>query len=129
MSDANLSRITMFEIDIDKLFESMGHDSAKLTNYKPIWKYPESTHDLAIVVDDSITGAAAVTLAERNKLVVRADIFDVYRNRGIPKGSKSLALRIVYQSPNRTLAADEINKAEKAILKSLKRELGAVLRT
>jgi phenylalanyl-tRNA synthetase beta chain len=69
-----------------------------------------------------------VAIARKNRLVSSATVFDVFEGKGLPEGKKSLAVRIVYQSPNKTLTAEELEKAEQGILRALERELGATLR-
>ncbi|MBF8265404.1 MAG: phenylalanyl-tRNA synthetase subunit beta, partial [Dehalococcoidia bacterium] len=52
-----------------------------------------------------------------------------YTGAPIPPGKKSLAYRLVYQSPDRTLTDEEVDKVQERILNRLQKELGAVLRT
>jgi phenylalanyl-tRNA synthetase beta chain len=81
------------------------------------------------LIDDSVPAADVLALAERNRLVVNATVFDVYQGDAIPSGKKSLAVRVVYQAADRTLTADELIKAENSILRALEHNFGAELRT
>jgi phenylalanyl-tRNA synthetase beta chain len=56
------------------------------------------------------------------------DIFDVYTGEQVPRGKKSLAFRITYRSPERTLTDEEVNKVQQQILDRLAKELDATLR-
>jgi phenylalanyl-tRNA synthetase beta chain len=62
-------------------------------------------------------------------LVTDVALFDVYVGEQVPAGKKSLAYRLTYQSPNRTLTDEEVNKVHQQILKRLAADVGAVLRS
>jgi phenylalanyl-tRNA synthetase beta chain len=126
--DCDISPVAMFEFDLPALGEAAGADAYTPTAYRPFPRFPESIHDLAIVVDEPVPAARILKIVEHNRLVRRVDVFDVYHGAGGPEGRKSLALRVVYQSGNRTLTAEDVTKEEGSILKVLKREVGAVLR-
>ncbi len=119
--------VAMFELELDALL-SVTKAVAPADIYSPIVRYQDSERDLALLVDRSVTAAEIVAIARKNRLVTSATVFDVFEGKGLPEGKKSLAVRIVYQSPNRTLTADELTKSESAILRALEQQLGATLR-
>jgi phenylalanyl-tRNA synthetase beta chain len=55
-------------------------------------------------------------------------LFDLYRGKQIAEGRKSFAVRIVYQSPSRTLTDAEVDRIQEQMLAKLHQELGAALR-
>jgi phenylalanyl-tRNA synthetase beta chain len=55
-------------------------------------------------------------------------LFDVYTGKQVPTGKKSLALGLVFQSPERTLTDKETQKSWDAILAKLREAYGAELR-
>ena len=55
-------------------------------------------------------------------------LFDVYRGAGLPEGTRSLAYRLTYRDPERTLTDDMVNKRHEALVAALAAELGAELR-
>jgi phenylalanyl-tRNA synthetase beta chain len=61
-------------------------------------------------------------------LVTQVTLFDLYRGKQIPKGKKSFAIRIIYQSPKHTLTDEEVDQAQEQMLARLHQELGATLR-
>ena len=61
-------------------------------------------------------------------LVSQITLFDVYMGKQIPDGKKSLAFRIVFQAPDRTLTEEDVSKIEQDILAKLSKETGASLR-
>ena len=95
-----------------------------------VGRHPEVERDLAIVVPEA-TGAAAVQaaiLARGGELLRGVRLFDIYR--GIPLGSdeKSLAYRLRFGAPERTLTEAEIEGAVAAIVGGLA-AVGGHLRT
>ncbi|MCX7912202.1 MAG: phenylalanine--tRNA ligase subunit beta, partial [Dehalococcoidales bacterium] len=116
--------VGIFEINIATLLK---HGSGE-KKFQPIPRFPGSIRDIAIVVDASVTNREAVNIIRRFSLVSRVSLFDVYTGKQVPPGKKSLAYRIVYQSPSRTLTDEEVNRVQEAILERLSKELGATLR-
>jgi phenylalanyl-tRNA synthetase beta chain len=82
-----------------------------------------------VVVDDEVL-AADVQAAVREgggDLLERAALFDVYRGEQLGEGKKSLALRLEFRAPDRTLTDDEVAERRAAIERELE-ELGGRLR-
>jgi phenylalanyl-tRNA synthetase beta chain len=55
-------------------------------------------------------------------------LFDVYRGIGIPEGARSLAYRLRFCSPVRTLTDEEVGELRAKCIQAVEREYGAVLR-
>jgi phenylalanyl-tRNA synthetase beta chain len=79
-------------------------------------------------MDAEIPSKSVNDIIEGSSLVARVTLFDAYAGEQVPRGKKSLAFRIVYQSPSRTLTDEEVNEEQQRILDRLHRELGATLR-
>jgi len=60
--------------------------------------------------------------------VTKVTLFDLYRGKQIAEGKKSFAIRILYQSPSRTLTDEEVDRTQEHMLVKLRQELGAALR-
>ncbi len=91
-------------------------------------RQPAASLDLAIIVDAKISWAAIQRIVAAEKLVTQVRLFDVYQGSQIPKGQKSLALKIVFQDAHRTLSQQEINDKLKVITAKLEKQLGAKVR-
>ncbi|NPA91883.1 MAG: phenylalanine--tRNA ligase subunit beta [Chloroflexi bacterium] len=97
----------------------------------PISTFPPVKEDLAFVVDEDVP-AEEVARAIRDAggyLVVHVALFDVYRGPNIPAGKKSLAFRVTYQAPDRTLKDKDVERIRRRIVKELAKRLNAQLRT
>ncbi|HJM54199.1 MAG TPA: phenylalanine--tRNA ligase subunit beta [Dehalococcoidia bacterium] len=126
--DIETAPVAMFELDVEAIANLPGLQTLGEQDYVPFGRFPDSSRDLALLIDEGVPAADVLALAERNRLVVSARVFDVYQGDAIPAGKKSLAVRVVYQATDRTLTADELIKAENSILRALEHNLGAELR-
>jgi phenylalanyl-tRNA synthetase beta chain len=96
--------------------------------FEAIPRFPNITRDLALVVDAGVTHRQVLDIVKNFPLVAEVVLFDVYSGKQVAAGKKSLAYRLVYQSPTHTLTDEEVNKVQAQILKRLTAELGATLR-
>jgi len=117
--------VALFDLDINKLVPHVTLGA----KYRPLSRFPESVRDIALVLDVGIPAKRVKDIISSYPLVVRVTLFDVYAGEQIPRGKKSLAFRVVYQSPTRTLSDQEVEEVEKDILSRLSQELGASLRS
>ena len=91
--------------------------------------HPAVLQDLAVIVPDEVT-AGQVERALRaggGDLLEDLRIFDLYRGEQIGEGNKSLALRLAFRAPDRTLTDEEVAQRRAAIEAELA-ELGGRLR-
>ncbi len=117
--------VYLIEIDLAELLPL----SLKPRRYQALPRYPGTVRDIALVVDSGLAAQSLRRLIESFPLVAQVTLFDVYTGRQVAPGKKSLAYRIVYQSPTRTLTDEEVDESQRQILERLHRELGAALRT
>ena len=90
--------------------------------------FPPAVEDLALIVDaDQPAGEIAAAIADQ-PLVESATLFDVYVGDPVPPGRKSLAWRVVYRAPDRTLQERDVNRARNSIVRRLERQFKAQLR-
>jgi phenylalanyl-tRNA synthetase beta chain len=96
--------------------------------FQPIPRFPAVVRDIALVVDATVAHQEIQGIINGFPLVAQTNIFDVYAGEQVPPGKKSLAYRIVFQSPTHTLTDDEVNRVQQQILDKLAQEFGATLR-
>jgi phenylalanyl-tRNA synthetase beta chain len=78
--------------------------------FEDVISYPAVHQDLAVVVPEE-TPAAAVreaVLGGGGELLRSAEVFDLYRGEQLGEGTKSLALRLSFRAPDRTLTDEEV---------------------
>lgn len=97
--------------------------------YAQISTFPPAREDIAVVVDSSLSSehVLATVRAAGGKLLTDASVFDVYEGEQVAEGKKSLALRLTYSAPDRTLTDEEVAGARAEITEKLA-SIGGALR-
>lgn len=103
-------------------------DAVKL--YQPLPKFPASTRDIAVLVDDTVPAASMQKAIEKaaGSILESVKLFDIYKGKGIPAGKKSAAYSMSMRAADRTLTDEECDSAMKKAIAALESEFGAVLR-
>lgn len=105
--------------------------TASPRSYRAIPAMPSMDIDLALIVSDGIRAAQVEQVIRQSagELLERLALFDEFRGAGIPEGSRSLAWRLTFRHPERTLREREIQGRTEKIVKALEGELGVRQRT
>ncbi len=114
------------ELIMDALYAAA--DRAK--RYQPLPKFPASTRDIAVLVEDAVPAASMQKAIEKaaGAILESVKLFDVYKGKGIPEGKKSVAYSMSLRAADRTLTDEECDKAMKKAIEALEQGFGAVLR-
>ena len=123
--DLGETPVAMFEIDLESLYQALPEATGR---YSSTSRFPDSQRDLALIVDASVPSAAIQAIIQRHKLVRHSTPFDIFSGEGIPAGKKSLACRIVFQSPTGTMTSEQVDRAQADVVRQLQREVSAELR-
>jgi phenylalanyl-tRNA synthetase beta chain len=115
--------IYLFEINLTELLPFITP-----RKYQPLPRFPGAVRDVAVVVGVELPSQRIRDIIQSEPLVTQVTLFDVYLGEQVPQGKKSLAFRVQYQSPTRTLTDEDVERAQGKILDRLHRELGAILR-
>ncbi|MBX3476768.1 MAG: phenylalanine--tRNA ligase subunit beta [Brevundimonas sp.] len=123
-----------FEIVLDAVPEPRGQKSknggtkargaADLPNLMPL------SRDFAFLVDDgrAVGDLVRAATGADKALIQSVGVFDVYRGGGVPEGMKSVALEVIVQPREATLAEAEIEALSARIVAAVEK-LGARLRS
>jgi phenylalanyl-tRNA synthetase beta chain len=115
------------ELDLDAL---SAYAPSGVRRAEPLPRHPSVVRDIAILIDDGLSAESVrgtiQTAAPPTLVGVRE--FDRYQGKGIPEGKVSLALRLTFQAPDRTLTDEEVQTAMDRIAGALRDGLGAVQR-
>ena len=85
------------------------------------WRSSSTTAWPADVVAEGLRAAAG-------DLLESVTLFDVYRGTGIAEGARSLAYRLRFCAPDRTLTDEEVGTLRARCIEAAEKEFGAVLR-
>jgi phenylalanyl-tRNA synthetase beta chain len=115
-----------FEVDVDALVEATGGAEPV---YRDVTSFPAVLQDIAVAVGEDVPAAAVVGAVREGagELLASVELFDVYRGEQAGEGQKSLALRLTFQAPDRTLTDAEVAERRAAIEAALA-EIGGRLR-
>ncbi|MBR0660226.1 phenylalanine--tRNA ligase subunit beta [Neoroseomonas oryzicola] len=86
--------------------------------------------DFAFIVEDKVTAEALLRAARGadKALITDVVLFDVYRGKGVPEGSKSLAIQVTLQPREATLTDAQIEAVADRVVAAVAKATGAVLR-
>ncbi len=114
------------EIELDLLFGKQPRPFA----YQPVPKYPNVIRDVSLLVPREVVYQDICKAIAKFPLPILEDVqlIDRYSGESIPQDKISLSFRFIYRHLQRTLLAEEVDRAERQILNSLKKAFGVQLR-
>jgi phenylalanyl-tRNA synthetase beta chain len=115
-----------FEIDLAALIAAA---EAGEERYEDVTTHPAVLQDLAVVVAEDVPAERVreAVRAGAGELLASAEVFDLYRGEQVGAGRRSLALRLEFRAPDRTLTDEEVAERREAIRRVLD-EIGGSLR-
>jgi phenylalanyl-tRNA synthetase beta chain len=122
----DLEAAVAFEVDLGPLVAvaSVGEET-----FEDVTTFPAVLQDLAVVVSAAVAAedVRVAVLEAGGELLQAADVFDLYEGEQVGEGRKSLALRLEFRAPDRTLTDDEVSQRRLTIESALER-IGGSLR-
>ena len=118
-------RAVVAELDLDALLELR-----RTAHYRSIYRQPAVYQDVAVIAPLGVTAEQAqrVITETAGALLESVELFDVYTGAPIPAGQRSMAFRMRFRAPDRTLTDADINKIRERIARRLEKDLGATTR-
>jgi len=116
-ADWDLERTAAFMVDLGVVVDAVPGPAV----YEDYTSFPEVRQDLAVVLDDTVPAAEVVRVVRDagGPLLADAEVFDVYRGAQVGEGNVSLAVRLAFRSPERTLTDEEVAQRRAAIEEAL----------
>ena len=119
-------QVAGFELRLSALLAALPESER---NFISLPRFPAATRDLALIVPADVTAGRVTDLIMRNRLVQRAELFDIYSGENLAPGTRSLAFHLHFQAADRTLTNEEVTRSLDGLLRNLQREVGATLRS
>ncbi len=93
-------------------------------------RYPDVARDIAMLLAEEIPATRVLECVRgvRLKELDNVAIFDLYKGEHVPAGQKSLAIRVRYRSPERTLTDDEVTRSHQRVIDALTAKLNITVR-
>jgi phenylalanyl-tRNA synthetase beta chain len=115
-----------FELDVDVLAELT---DGVLATYEDVTSFPAVLQDIAVVAPSDVSAATVETTVTKagGDLLAATGVFDVYEGEQVGEGKRSLALRLEFRAPDRTLTEEEVAERRNAIVAALE-QIGGQIR-
>lgn len=116
-NNSDLNDTFVFELSLDKIVAA----AKQPIEYTPLNRYPGSSRDIALVVDETVTHQALkqVIIEHGGERLQNIQLFDLYAGENIEAGKKSVAYSLYYANPNATLKEDEVNEGFEQVIQAL----------
>ncbi|MDQ6831199.1 MAG: phenylalanine--tRNA ligase subunit beta, partial [Gemmatimonadota bacterium] len=107
------------------------HSSRAGRAFRALPSMPASDIDVALLVPNDMPAARveSVIRASSGAMLESLDVVSEYRGEGVPEGFRSIAWRLTFRDPARTLQSKEIAGRREKLLRTLEGELGVRQRT
>ena len=117
-------RTCAMELDLDAVPPAPVAEASRLSTFPP------ALIDVALVLDAAIPAAEveAALIAGAGELLEAVHLFDVYASDQLGAGQRSLAYKLTFRAPDRTLTVEEAVAARDAAVAEAATRFGAVLR-
>lgn len=112
------------------MFDAIIRHTDRTVVYSPLPKYPATSRDIALLVDEEMEVGKIEELIKNNAGNILEDVklFDVYRGKQVEEGKKSVAFNLIYRDRDKTLTDEDVSEVHSKVLDALKEQLNAVLR-
>jgi len=113
----DLEGAAVFEVD----FGAVSDAAPGPEDYRDLTSLPAVLQDIAVVAPEDVSAADVLTLVREagGELLASARVFDVYAGEQVGEGNRSLAIRLEFRAPDRTLTDDEVAARREAIESAL----------
>ena len=104
---------------------------ASVAPFRALPVTPAAEFDVALLVPYDLPAARVEEVIRGNagELLERLVLFDEFRGAGLPPGMRSIAWRLTFRHPERTLRDKEVSGRREKLLRALEEELGVRQRT
>lgn len=119
--------VYLAELDFSKIIEY----AEDTVTYRPIARFPSMERDLAFILDKKLPAQDLLDFvqARGGAFLDRVEVFDVYFGKGIEEGKKSIALKLEFRHPDRTLKEKEITATVDELIAEIEARFSARLRS
>ena len=111
------------ELDLDALTEA----AEATVQARTLDTFPMAQSDVAVVVDESVPADAVRRSLHdgAGEYLESLTLFDLYRGDQVGEGRKSLAYRLTFRAPDRTLTTEEVSALRDGALAAARAAVGA----
>ena len=116
----------LVELDMDALVPF----KSRTNRFVRVPEFPMNDYDISFLVDSMVKwdDIYAAVMAKKNELLRDVKFVDEYKGKQIPAGKKSVTIRLVIGSNEKTLTGAEIESLANSVIKRLTKTIGAEMR-
>lgn len=127
--DVKESNVFYFELSIPVLAAAFKREFwQEVHKMKPVSSFPSSWRDLSFTIDEQHEWAMIEKAFNGVKDLAEVKLIDVFKGKNVPAGQRSLTVRFIFSSMEKTLTDVEISERLKGVLEKLQNKFGAKLR-
>ncbi|MBP7736720.1 MAG: phenylalanine--tRNA ligase subunit beta [Spirochaetes bacterium] len=110
----------LFDIDLSIIYGARRKD----TVFVELQKYPEVPFEVSVLADRQVYARDLCSLIAKvnRELIQSVEVVSIYEGSPIPEGRKSISLKAVFASKDRTLTPEEIEKLQKGTIEALNKK-------
>ena len=118
-------KVYLGEVSLDKLLKGR-----RPRVYEGVSRFPPVIRDLALLVDKNLSVSKLLNeiRSHMGGMVEEVKVFDLYTGEKVGEGKKSVGVRIVFRSKERSLSGDEIGSAVENLIGRLRERFGVEIR-
>ena len=107
----------LFDIDIDLLYAAARRE----TVFAELQKYPDVPFEVSVLADRTVYAKEICDIIRKSgsDLVQSVSVVSTYEGSPVPEGKKSVSVRVVFASRERTLTPAEVEKLQKQTVDAL----------
>ena len=107
----------LFDIDVDVLYGSRRED----TVFAELQKYPDAPFEVSVLADRRVYAKEICDIIRKSgsDLVQSVSVVSTYEGSPVPEGKKSVSVKVVFASNDRTLSPSEVEKLQKQTVDAL----------
>jgi phenylalanyl-tRNA synthetase beta chain len=117
----------LVELDMDA-FKPL---KSRTNKYTRLPEFPTTDYDLSFMVDSMVKWDDILAAINTKKPALLQNVLfvDEYKGKQVPEGKKSMTIRLVIGSGEKTLTSADIEQVANNIVKKLTKTIGADIRT
>ncbi len=114
------------ELNLDILLKNV----SLTTHYEQVSKYPSIIRDVSLIIDKAVVNDKITNIIKQTgkKELIEIELFDLYIDEKLADNYISLAYRLTFNSSEKTLLKEDIDKIMRSVHIRLERELGAQIK-